>query len=455
MTRPTSRGDYTEGPIIAAILNMGLPSMFGFLSQNIYAFVDMYWVSNLPEGEAAVAAITFLGSLLWLFYSFNNLVGPGSVAVISRRYGEKDYAGAEKSIRETLVLKLLFGLVFGALGMIFVEPMLTLLGARDETLRLGVAYGQITFAGMGIGYTMYSIFTALRSIANPKMAMIMMIASNLLNMVLDPVFIFGYLGMPALGIRGAAVASLVSMVLTLLAGLALFLSHKTNVRLRLRGGRPMALAGMWQLIKIGIPSWLGGLSYSGARLVITPLIATFGTGVVAAYGVGNQITSFGVMILVGIGLGLSSLIGQTLGAGKVERARQTADRAILLGITIMVLVGGVVATFPAAIMRLFFDEPQTVAVGVTMLRIFAIGFPFLGAFLMIEEVHTGVGQNSPAMVFNLIHSWLLVIVPVLILTQYLGLREEAIWWVVSLAGAVSAGLFYVYYRRGRWLTVTV
>jgi Na+-driven multidrug efflux pump len=106
-------------------------------------------------------------------------------------------------------------------------------------------------------------------------------------------------------------------------------------------------------------------------------------------------------------------------------------------------------------MRLFFDDPQTVAVGVTMLRIFAIGFPFLGAFLMIEEVHTGVGQNSPAMVFNLIHSWLLVIAPVLILTQYLDLGEVTIWWVVSLASAVSAGLFYLYYRRGRWLTITV
>jgi Na+-driven multidrug efflux pump len=90
-----------------------------------------------------------------------------------------------------------------------------------------------------------------------------------------------------------------------------------------------------------------------------------------------------------------------------------------------------------------------------MLRIFAIGFPFLGAFLMIEEIHTGVGLNTPAMVLNLIHSWLLEIAPIVLLTRFFGLQETAIWWVISLSGIVSATLFYVYYRRGRWLTVKV
>ena len=102
------RADYTEGSIIGSIMKMGLPSMFGFLSQNIYSFVDTYWVSRLPEKEAGVAAVTFFATILWFFFSFNQLVGPGSVAIISRRYGEKDYDNAEKAIKETLLLKLVF-----------------------------------------------------------------------------------------------------------------------------------------------------------------------------------------------------------------------------------------------------------------------------------------------------------------------------------------------------------
>jgi len=450
-----TRGDYTEGPIMVSILNMGLPSMFGFLSQNIYALVDTYWVSKLPEQEAAVAAITFCTAALWLFFSFNHLVGPGSVAIISRRYGEKAYAETEKAIRETIVLKLIFGGFFGAIGFFLLKPMLVWLGAEGTALEMGVGYGQVWFLGLGISYAMYSIFTAMRSVANPKMAMILMIGSNLLNMILDPIFIFGHYGVPAMGVRGAAIASMTAMVITLVVGLLLFAFRTTNVPILFRGGLPMTISTMWHIVRIGIPSWLGSLSYSSARLVITPLIATFGTRVVAAYGVGNQVTAFGIMILVGIGLGLSSLIGNNIGAGKIDRARKTADSAIVLGVGIMIVIGIGVALFPRHIMGIFFNHEETLAIGEVMLRIMALGFPFIGLFLMVEEIHAGVGMNKPSMIYNLLHSWVLQILPIIILTQWLHMGVTAIWWCISLSGVVSSAAFYLYYRRGRWLTAKV
>ena len=446
------RTDYTEGPIIASILNMGLPSMFGFLSTNIYSAVDAYWVSRLPEKEAGVAAITFFGTLLWFFFSFNQLVGPGSVAVISRRYGEKQYDLAETAIKETLFLKLLFGFIFGILGYFFVPEMLIVLGADDMALEMGTVYGRIMFLGMGIMYATYSIYTAMRGIANPQMAMILMVASNFLNIVLDPIFMFGYFGMPAWGIEGAAFASVLSYTLTFGVGLYLFCGDHTTVKLHLKGKIPISVASMWKLVKIGIPAWFGSMSYSGARLIMTPLIATFGTGVVAAYGIGNQVTSFGIMILVGIGLGLSSLIGHNIGSGKIERAKKTADHAIVLGVAIMTLMGLATALFARPIMGIFFDNPDTIQIGVVMLRIFALGFPFMAVLLMIEEIHTGVGMNTPAMIVNVINAWLLEVVPVVVLTQYYDFPEEVIWWVISGASVVSSTVFYLYYRKGKWLT---
>lgn len=447
--------DYTEGSIFGSILKMGLPSMFGFVSHNIYAMVDMYWVSRLSGSEAGVAAITFFGTILWAFFSFNQLVGPGSVAMISRRFGEKDYDGAEKVTKETLILKLFFGGIFGAVGFFSAEFMLRLMGATGTSLQLGVDYGRIMFCGMGIMYATYSIFTAMRGVANPQMAMFLMIASNVLNMILDPFLMFGWMGLPAWGIEGAAVASVFSYCLTLAVGLYLFYSGRTNVRLHLRGKLPISLSSMWKIIRIGIPAWAGSMSYSGARLVITPIIATFGTSVVAAYGVGNQVTGFGVMILVGIGLGLSSLIGHNLGSGKIERARKTADRAVMLGIGIMTGFAIVTFIFAGQIMRLFFETPETVEIGITMLRVFAIGFPFLGAFFMVEEVHMGVGLNSPAMVINVVYAWVFQVLPIYWLTQYMGYDQVSIWISISVAGAAASVLFYVYYLRGRWLTVKV
>jgi len=454
-TDSRKRADFTEGSILASILKMGLPSMFGFLSQNIYSFVDTFWVSRLPEEEAAVAAVTFFSALLWLFFSFNQLVGPGSVAIISRRYGEKDYVRTEAAIKETILLKLFFGALFGAIGYLFVEEMLGFLGAQGLALSLGSAYGRIMFAGMAIPYATYSIYTALRGVANPMMAMTLMIVSNMLNMVLDPIFIFGYFGMPALGVPGAAVASIASFTLTLIAGLVIFYGNFAHVRLTISGFALVSIPSMWKMVKIGIPAWLGSLSYTGARLIITPLIAAFGTSVVAAYGVGNQITSFGVMILVGMGLGLSALIGHNLGGGKTDRARSTANHAVVLGVLAMIVMGAATFLFARPIMRLFFAGEETVAIGVTMLRIFALGLPFLGAYFIIEGIHTGVGLNTPSMVMSIAHAWLLEVIPIVVCTRYFGFDETAIWWTMSAAGALASTAFYFYFRHGRWLTIQV
>ena len=450
-----NRADYTQGSIIGSILKMGLPSMFGFLSQNIYHLADTYWVAKLPGKESGVAAITFFGTILWMFFSFNQLVGPGSVAIISRRYGEEEYDKTETAIKETLVLKLFFGFLFGIIGYFSIEHMLLLMGAEGSALRDGIAYGRIMFLGMGIMFATYSCYTAMRGIANPQIAMYLMIASNILNAILDPICMFGYLGLPAMGIEGAAIASVFSYSLTFAVGLYMLYGDHTNVRLHLRSTIPISIASMWKMLKIGIPAWLGDMSFSSARLVITPLIAAFGTDVVAAYGVGNQVTHFGIMVLVGIGLGLSSLIGHNIGSGKIERAKKTADQAVVLGILIMVVFAVISWVFPRQIMGMFFDKPQTIEYGVSMLKIMAISFPFLGAFFMMQEVHMGVGMNTPTMISNIIHSWVLEVGPIVLCTSILGYTQDAIWWVITLATIVSSLGFYVYYRRGRWLTVKV
>lgn len=449
------KADFTEGSIIVSILKMGLPSMFGFLSQNIYALVDTYWVSKLPEEEAAVAALTFFSTILWMFFSFNQLVGPGSVAIISRRYGEKKYDLVEKAIKETLFLKLFFGFLFGIIGYFTVDEMLFIMGARDMAFTLGVGYGKIMFLGMGIMYATYSIFTAMRGIAHPQMAMILMIGSNILNMILDPLFIFGYFGLPAMGVEGAAYASVISYSLTFIIGMYLFHFDYTSVKLKFKSNVKISLDSMWTLLKIGLPAWAGSMSFSAARLIIMPLIATFGTSVVAAYGIGNQITSVGIMILVGIGLGLSSLIGHNIGSGKMERAKKTADQAIYLSVGLMIFFGIVTFIFSGQLIRLFFESEETIRIGSIMLKIFAVGYPFYGIFFMVEEIHMGVGLNMPTMIMNIIHSWILEVIPIYFLTQYFGFSEVAIWWIISGAGAITSLLFYWYYKRGKWLTVKV
>jgi putative MATE family efflux protein len=429
--------------------------MFGFMSQNIYGLVNMFWVSHLPESESAVAGITFFNNLAWFLGTFNHLIGPGSVAVISQRYGEKEYDKTEKAIKETLVLKLIVGALFGAIGFLFLPQLMYLIGARDEALTLGLRYGQIIFLGLPINYAIWTIFTALRGTANPHKAMALMLGFSVLNIVLDPILIFGWLGIPAFGMVGAAYASLITFATIFLIGIWLLFSGRTNVRIHWRSKEKMALDSMWILVKIGIPSWLAELSYSSARLVITPMIASFGTAVVAAYGVANQIMGLGFTLLVGVGLGLSALIGHTVGAGKIERAKKTGDKSVALAVGVMMLFGMIMLAFAPQLLGIFFSNSETVAHGVGLMRIFALCMPFMGALMMIEYIHTGVGMNTPAMVINIIGAWLLQVLPIFVIKEFFGGGELAVWWIMTLAGAISACLFYAYYQRGRWLTARV
>ncbi|UCC80615.1 MAG: MATE family efflux transporter [Candidatus Zixiibacteriota bacterium] len=445
--------DHTEGSIIKSILKMGVPSMIGFSTGNIYDLIDMYWVSKL--GPEPVAAITFFASFLWVTHSANMIVGVGSVAIISRRYGEKDLSKTELSIKETLLLKWIVAIVFGILGYLFTPVALNLLGAKQQVLDLGITYGRIIFIGLGFNFATYSVFTALRGVANPNKAMVLMISLNLINIILDPFMIFGWWIFPEMGVAGAAWASVISYVFAFSAGLVLFFAGAANVKLHFRSKEHIRLSTMWQILKIGFPSAIGSLSFSLARIVVMPMIAVFGVGVVAAYGVGIRISAFGIMVLVGIGLGLSALIGHNLGANKKERAKKTAYQSIALGVGIMTVMGMIVFFGAGFIMGKFFDDPSIIQIGVTLLRVLAIGFPFLGFHLMIENVYTGVGENRPAMTFNIVHSWLLEVPAIYVSTQVLGLSEIAVWWSISGATAISAIAYYSYFRNGKWLHVKV
>lgn len=449
------RNDYTEGSIIKSILEMGLPSVVGFLAGHFYYLIDMWWIAQLPNPETAVAAVTIFSNITWFFYSFNHLVGAGSVAIIARRYGENDLHLAEAAIKETLLLKFGVGLLIGLLGFFFIEPLFYLAGARGETLAVGIGYGQVTFLGLCVSFSTFSIYTAMRGVANPRLAMTLMLSANMLNLILDPLFIFGYAGFPELGVVGAAVASVLSFGLVFLIGLVLFFIGVPNVKLNWHGQASMAWTTMWKMLKIGVPTWIGSASHSGARLVLIPMIAVFGNSVIAAYGIGLQVQSIGIAILVGIGLGLSSLIGHNVGAGKKERAKATANQAILLAIGVMAVLG--VITFFAArpLMQLYFDSPETIGHGVTIIRLFSVFAPFLGLYFMIEEVYAGVGLNTPTMVFNIIQAWVIEIPVIFVLTQILHYSEVSVWLTINGSLVVTAIAFYFYYRRGQWLEVKV
>ncbi len=443
--------DYTSGSIIKSIISMGAPSMLGFMATHIYTMVDTWWVSQLPGSQSAVAGLVVFSNIMWFFGSINVMVGSGSVAIISRRYGEKRFDLAAKAIKETFLMKFAAGALFGVLGVVFLDQVVTLAGSTGAMHVFSVNYGGIMFWGMPFAFVAFSVFTALRSIANPKMAMSIMLGSTALNLILDPLLIFGYLGFPKLGIQGAAYASVIAYIAVVLTGLVILYGGFANLRLRLVSQAKLSFKTMWEMLRIGFPSWIASATDSGMRLALTPLVALYGERVVAAYGIGLQVVGFGIMLIVGIGLGLSSLIGHTLGAGKVERARQTGDRALALSAGIMTMLAVIVYLFAPQFAELYFTDTETIRETVAVLRVFAFGFPIWGVWIMLEGLFGGVGMNKPTMIVSLAQAWALQIPVAYYLVKINNAGPQALWISVVAIASVSTIGFWLYYRRGTWL----
>ena len=421
----------------------------------IYQMIDVWWIAQLPQSETAVAGVTVFNNIMWFFAAINAMVGSGSVAVISRRYGEKNYFGAETSIKETFLLKFLSGLVFTLVAGFYLRDMMYLAGARGEALELGRSFGIIITIGMPFAFMAFTVWTALRGVANPHAAMFIMIGSAVWNLVLDPILMFGYFGLPAMGIQGAAVATVSAYVMVNIVGFALLGSGRTNVRVHWLSWRGVSGTSMWRMMSIGAPAWIGQASSSGARLALFPLLAAYGDKVIAAYGIGFQAASMASAIIAGIGLGVGALLGHTLGAGKRDRARKTGQRALEISIIIMTALGIITFFVAPWYAELYFDDPETLARTTEILRVFAVAFPFWGVWVMLENIFGGVGMNGPGMVANVLHGWVALFPLVYMLTQVFQAGPVALWMAMAGIAAVISFGFWLYYRRGVWLDVRV
>ena len=435
--------------ILRDVWRMGYPSMIGFAATNLYTLANMFWVSRL--GADRVAAITIFAAFYWVIGSANQVAGVGSVAIIARRYGEKDIERTKIAIIDAFALKFVLAAIFGAIGYLLTPAIVTLLGARGDVVGQAVTYGRIMLIALFFSFPTWTCFTALRSINQPRYAMTIMLVSAGLNAVIDPFLIFGWFGLPAMGIAGAAWGSLVSYALTITTVLAMFFSGAFSIKLDWASVRRMKFGSMWKMLKIGFPSGVSSISFSLGRMVVTPMIAHFGAPAIAIYGAGNRVFELGVLLVVGLELGMSPMIGHALGAKDKALAWLTAKKAIVLGTAIMTGCGILMAIFAAPLTRLFFEGAPYDQLGLVFFRINALTLPFFGIYVLIEGAFTGAGDTVPTMVAGLVQAWVLEIPLIWLLAYPLGYGPAGVWWGFVIAAVLSAVGFIWWFSKGRWL----
>ncbi len=431
------------------VLAMGLPSMAGFLMLTIYDLVDIFWLARLGEGP--VAAVTAFSAWQWVLTFANQIVGTGSVSFISRRFGAGDFEGCERSIQATFFLKALVGLGAGALGLVLTRTALGVMGAADDVVELGVSYGVIRWLAMAPELMSFSVYTALRGIGRPALGMWISIAGTIINLILDPILIFGLGPIPALGIRGAALATAVGFVTVTVWGMAALSSRHSAVRVRWWNGPRPRRAQLVAMIRIGLPSGGSALSYALFSATIVSLVAVYGTTAVALFGMAQKVIRFGRMLVAGLGLGSGALIGQQLGAGRLERAWLTTVVSARLGIGVLVVFAVVVCAGAPLIASAFFPDAATASAARPYLWILAAGVPFVGIVMAAEAAFSGAGLNGPPMVAQIIVSWAITIPLILFLGQGLGLGVLGALAAVAVGEGILAVAFTLLVRRGNWL----
>lgn len=436
--------------IFQKVLAMGLPSMAGFALMTVYQIVDIYWLAMI--GPAPVAAVTIFGGFLWVLTWPNMIVGAGSVAVISRRYGERDALRTEQAIKETFLLKFAIGLLCGIVGIFTLRWVLGIMGAEPDVIELGRTYGVLQLVTLGFCLTSYSIYTAFRGIDRPNTALFIIICGTGLNILLDPLLIFGIGPFPRLGIFGASLATSISYITVVITGMFLLSRKSSPVRVNWKGAPWPSLTEMGRIFRIGAPSGVNHFSFALAQSVVIKFVAEYGTVIVAIFGMSNKVLEIGIMLVVGLGLGTGALIGQYLGSREHHKAWLAGILSIRLGVGLMTAYAAVIIAGAPLIVRMFFNDPQMVEPGVTILRIMALSLPLIGLHIASEEVFTGAGQNTPPAVLSIIHSWVMIVPFMYLFGHVFGWGPNGLMWGWSLAHMIGGLAINYLFRRGTWLT---
>jgi putative MATE family efflux protein len=440
---PRSGRDLTKGDILSNVLYMGVPSMIGFAAMVIYGLTDMFWLARV--GTAEVAAVTLFGAVAMVLSSINSMVGSGSVAVISRRYGEQNVEGTCNAVRQTLVMKLAIGTVMGLVGYFVIGRILAVMTDDRSLVGLGTSYGRIYFAGLPFMVTSYTVYTALRGVGDARKAMAIMLFSTGLNMGLDPLLIIRF----GLGVEGAAAATVISAVCAVLVGIWVLGSGVTNIRVRMRDFRPDA-AVMGQILKIGFPPFLEHMARSVSMWLIAIFVAFYGTTIVASYGVCMRIVELGIVFAVGLELGSSAIVGQSIGAGKPDRAEATSRHAATVALAIAVALSLIEILFARQIMGLFGKSQEVQTVGAGVLVYFAIGQPFVATAIALSSAFYGSGNTWPPTVTGLLSTWVFQVPLSAVFVYVIGWPPAAMWIVMILTHAIYLGVLLVWFSLGRW-----
>ena len=446
-TLTPKRRNLTGGPIARTLLVLAWPVMLSNLFQTIYNLVDTLWLGRL--GKVAIAAPTIVWPLVFLMISIGAGITIAGTALVAQYTGARRHEEANHAAGQVFSFTGILAVILGIAGVFIARPLMVAMGAGPDLLPAATSYLRIIYGGIPAMFGMFIVTSLLNGVGDTMTPMKLMGVSVVLNIVLDPLFIFGWGPFPAWGITGAAVATVISRGLIALYGVYLLFSGKVGIQLRLRHLR-LEWATVKHILVIGGPASLGQSGTALGFSIMTGILARFGTAVVSAFGIGNRIISIAIMPAMGLGQAAATMVGQNLGAEESKRAEHSAWIGMQISTAFLLAASAAVYFLRTSLVRIFINDPEVISLGANMFAITAMAFPFMGILQVIIGTYQGSGHTVYSMFFSLFRLWAIRIPLVYFLGFSLAMGADGVWWAMFIsnfgASAVSMGFFL----SGNW-----
>ena len=442
-----SEQDFTLGSLRRAVFLLAVPMVLEMAMESVFAVVDIYFVSRL--GADAVATVGITESMITIIYAIAVGFSLATTAMVSRRMGEKKPEQAAEAAFQSIITGLFISLTIAVPGVVWAPKLLRIMGANADIYTSMSGYTAVMLGGNAVVMLLFIINAVFRSAGDAAISMRVLWLANILNLILDPILIFGIGPFPELGITGAAIATNIGRGLAVLYQFYLLFSGRTRIRLSYHD-----IAIHFDTIKQLVKLALGGI---GQRIIATSswiglmrIISAFGSTVVAGYTIAIRIIIFVLLPSWGISNAAATLVGQNLGAHKPDRAERSVWITGKANMVFMGLISLILILFPDAFVRLLIDDRNVINSGASALRIMSFGFVAYGLGMVLVQALNGAGDTATPTKINLLCFWVLEIPLAYLLAITMKFGETAVFYSIIIAETMMTIAALYFFKRGNW-----
>ncbi|HJR08623.1 MAG TPA: MATE family efflux transporter [Pyrinomonadaceae bacterium] len=447
-----SKQNFTEGSIGRAIVLLAVPMVLEMMMESLFGVVNILYVARL--GAESIATVGLTESMLTIIFGIAMGLSMATTATVARRTGEGDTEGAAVASVQAILLGVLTSLPVAVLGILSAPALLRVMGAEAGVVAGGSSYTKIILGGNVCIMLLFLINAIFRGAGDAAVAMRSLWLANIVNIILDPCFIFGLGPFPELGVTGSAIATTIGRSTGVAFQLWILLSGRSRVKVK-RTHLRIYLTVMLRLLRISVGGMFQFLVATASWLALTRIVAVFGSEALAGYTLSLRVIIFALLPSWGMANAAATLVGQNLGANKPERAERSVWRAGLSNMIFLGAVALVFIVFAERIIGVFTNDAGVAAYGVSSLRFLSYGYIFYAYGMVMVQAFNGAGDTFTPTMINLCCYWLFQIPLAYALAIHFHTGASGVFMAIPISESLITIVAIIFFRRGRWKAMKV